>query len=98
MTPAAEIDVAPRCQSIRGGGGRKADIGKVTGAIARRDVQATTKSDGEMRIVTANAPALSVCLQCSSGCAGMFVTEGEVAAAKVADRLSPGPSRGRTAE
>src|SRR5260370_40708860 len=71
----AEIDFDPRCKIIRRIGRWKADIGKVTGAIACRDVQAATKSDGKMSGITAPPAALSGCFRCRSGRTGMLVTE-----------------------
>ena len=50
------------------------DVSDVTGAIARRDVQATAEGDCKMRVVAANAAAFLVCFErCSSG-AGVLVS------------------------
>src|ERR1700678_1398975 len=89
---AAEIDLDPRRKIIRRVGRWKADIGKITGAIACRNVQAAAKSDGKMSVVAAHASALSVCFKCRSGWTGMFVTECYVIMDEVADSLHPRPT------
>jgi hypothetical protein len=94
---AAEIDFDPR-RKIIGRIRRQADIGNVTGAIARRDVQAAAKSDGKMRIVAAHTTALGVCFTGRSGGAGMLVAERYVVLDEVADRLHPRPTGRRLAE
>src|SRR5580658_11289302 len=70
---AAEIDFDPRGKIIGRIGRRQTDVGKITGAIACRDVQAATKSDGKMSVVTAHPVALAVCFMCRSGGTGMLV-------------------------
>ena len=89
---AAEIDFDPRCEIIGWIRRWNADIGKVAGTIACWDVQATTKSNGKVSIVTAHPIALSECLKCRSGCTGMLVTECYVIMDEVADSLHPRPS------
>src|ERR1035438_2785441 len=53
---------------IHGRVGRgKADVSDVTGAIARRDVQATAKGHCKMRVVAANTALFLVCFERRSG-------------------------------
>ena len=55
---AAEVDFDPRCKIHGRVWRRKADVGHVTRAIARRDVQAAAESDRQMCLVATNAVAL----------------------------------------
>jgi hypothetical protein len=58
MPPVAEIDFDPR-RKIHGCVWRgEADISDVTGAIARRDIEAPAESDRKMCVVAANSAAL----------------------------------------
>jgi hypothetical protein len=95
---AAEIDFDPRRKIHWRVGRGKGHIGNVTGAIARRDVEATAKSDGEVCVVAANPTALSVGFKCRSGRPGMLVTKGNVVVYKIADSLHPRPAEWRMAE
>ena len=88
----AQINFNP-CGKIHGRVGRReADVSDVTGAIARRDVQATTESDGEMREVAANAASFLVCLERRSSGAGVLIAKYYVIVHKVADSLNPPPT------
>ena len=51
------------------------DVSDVTGAIARRDVQATAEGDCKMRVIAANAAAFLVCFERRSGGARVLVAE-----------------------
>ena len=73
---AAEIDFDPRCKIHGRVRRRKADVGHVTGTIARRDVQAAAERDRQVCEVTTNAVALYVCFGRGSGGAGVLVAEG----------------------
>ena len=78
VPPAAEIDFDPRGKihgRVRWG---KADVGNVTGAIARRDVEAPAESDRKMRVVAANPAALFVGFVRCPGGAGVLIAEGYV--------------------
>ena len=55
---APKIDLDPRCKIHGLVLRRKADVGHVTRAIARRDVQAAAESDRQMCLVATNAVAL----------------------------------------
>jgi hypothetical protein len=71
----AQINFNPSGK-IHGRIGRgEANIGDVTGAIARRDVQATAEGDCKMRVVAANTTAFLVCFERRSGGAGVLVAE-----------------------
>ena len=59
----AQINFNP-CGKIHGRVGREEpDVSDVTGAIARRDVQATAEGDCKMRVVAANTAAFLVCFE-----------------------------------
>ena len=75
MPPAAEIDFYPRGEIHRRIRRRKADIRDVAGAIPRRDVQAATESNRQMREVAAHPAALCLCLKRGSGDPRMLVAE-----------------------
>ena len=95
---AAEIDFDP-CRKIHGRvRRRKADVGNIASAIARRDVQAAAEGNGQMRVVAANAVALYVCCVRSSGGAGVLVAEGHVVVHEIADGLHPRPAERRMSE
>jgi hypothetical protein len=94
----AQINFNP-CGKIHGHVGRgKADVSDVTGAIARRDVQATAEGDCKMRVVAANAAAFLVCFERRSGGAGVLIAEDYVIVHEVADRLHPGPTKRSVSE
>ena len=92
MPPAAEIDFDPRRKIHRRVRRRKADVGDVAGAIARRDVQAAAESDRQMCVVAANAAALSECFGRGSGGARVLVAESNVVVYEIADGLYPLPT------
>ena len=54
----AQIDLDPGGEIHRLVRRRQTNVGDVAGAIARRNIETTAESDGEMRIVAADAPAL----------------------------------------
>ena len=89
VPPAAKIDFDPGCKIHRCIRRWKGDVGKVTGAIARRDVQAAAEGDRKVCVVTANAAALYICFGCGSGGAGVLVAKGDVVVYEVADGLHP---------
>ena len=95
---AAEIDFDPRRKIHGRVRWRKTDVGYVTGAIARRDVQAAAEGDRQMCVVATNAVALYVRFVGGSGGAGVLVAEGEVVVYEVADGLHPRPAERRMAE
>ena len=68
---------------------------QVTGAIARRDVQAAAERDRQMRVVAANAAALGVGFERGSGGAGMLVAERRYGCGR--SRRSPAPAASRAA-
>ena len=71
---------------------READVSNVTGAIARRDVQATAEGHCKMRVVAANTAAFLVCFERRSGGAGILIAEDYVIVHEVADSLHPRPT------
>ena len=89
----AQINFNPSGK-IHGRVGRgEADVGDVTGAIARRDVQATAEGDCKMRVVAANTAAFLVCFERRSGGAGVLIAENYVIVHEVADSLHPRPTK-----
>src|SRR5439155_16694348 len=92
---AAKIDLDPRCKIHRSVRRTNADVGHVTRAIARRDVQAAAEGDRQMCVVATNAVALYVCFGRGSGAAGMLVAEGDVVVHEVADGLLARPAERR---
>ena len=63
----AQINFNPSGE-IHGRVGRgETDVSDVTGAIARREVQATAEGDCKMRVVAANTAAFLVCFERRSG-------------------------------
>ena len=95
MPSAAEIDVDPRGKihgRVRRG---ETDISDITGAIARRDIEAPTESDRKMRVVAANPAALFICFKRRSSGAGVLIAEGYVIVYEVADGLNPRPAKRR---
>src|ERR1700747_591617 len=73
-------------------GRRETDVSDVTGAIARRDVQATAEGDCKMRVVAANAASFLVCLERRSSGAGVLIAKYYVIVHKVADSLNAPPT------
>ena len=63
----AQINFNPCGKIHRRIGRREADVSDVTGAVARRNVQATAEGDCKMRVVAANAASFLVCLERCSG-------------------------------
>ena len=91
MPPAAEIDLDPRSKIHGCIRRRKADIRDVTGAVARRNVQATTESNCQMCEVAANSAALAICFERGSGGPRMLVAECDMVVHEVADGLNARP-------
>src|SRR5438552_18507016 len=98
MRLATEIDFDPRREIFRRVRRRKAVVGNVTGAIARRDVQAAAESNRQMCVVAANAVALHVRFERSSGGARVLVAEGQMVVYEIADGLHPRPAERRMSE
>src|SRR5271168_3829326 len=88
----AQINFNPRGKIHGRVGRREADLSDVTGAIARRDVQATAEGDCKMRVVAANTAAFLVCFERRSGGAGVLIAEHYVIVHEVADSLHPRPT------
>jgi hypothetical protein len=95
---ATDIGFEPGGKIHRRIGDRHTDIAEVTGAIARRDIQATAEGDREVGIIAAHAGAIAERLPRGPAGAGVFVAKSDVLVDVVAHRLDPAPSRRRLAE
>jgi hypothetical protein len=89
----AQVNFNPRGKIHRRVGRGETDVSDVTGAIARRDIQATAEGDCKMRVVAANTAAFLVCFERRSGGAGVLVAEDYVIVHEVADSLYPRPTK-----
>ena len=88
----AQINFNPSGK-IHGRVGRgQTDVGDVTGAIARRNVQATAEGDRKMGVVAADTAALLVSFEGRPGGAGVLIAENYVIVHEVADSLHPRPT------
>jgi hypothetical protein len=74
------------------------DVAEITGAVARRNVQATTKCDGEIGVIAANAAALAEPFPGRSCGAGMLIAERNMIVREVADGPDPPPTHKRFRE
>src|ERR1700730_12690401 len=72
-----------------------ADVPKVAGAIARRNVHAAAERDGEVRVVATHTLAFIEDLPGRHRWARMLVAEGDVVMDEIADRLDARPPRWR---
>ena len=88
----AEIDLEPGAEVHWSGDRRDTDIAEITGAISRRNVHASAKSDGEMRKIAANARALTIDVPSRFGRTGMLVAESDVLVNKIDNRLHASPA------
>lgn len=77
---------------------RNADIAEVAGTIARRNIHAAAKGDGEMGEIAAHAGTFFLRLEGRSGRIGMFIPELNVAMNEIADFLNARPTQRRPAE
>ena len=98
VPPSAKIGLEPAGEIHRAIGRRHADVAKVAGAIARRNIHAAAEGDGEVRKVAADALAFVEDFPGRHRRARMLVAEGDVAMDEIADRLNACPARRRVAE
>src|ERR1700736_2042698 len=72
-----------------------ADLAEITSAVARRNVHAAAKCDGEVRIIAADAFPLVEGFKGRLGGTRVLVAERDMVVNKIADRLNPCPARRR---
>src|SRR5216683_3879875 len=75
-----------------------ADVAKITGAVACRNVHAAAKCDGKVRIIAADAFPLAEGFKGRLGGTRVLVAERDMVVNKIADRLNACPARRRMAE
>ncbi len=96
---APQIDFNPRGEIPDAVGRRRPHVAQVAGAIARGNIHAAAKGDGQVSVVAANALALLESLPGGPGGAGIFIVKSDVVVDVIANRLDAVPSRaacGRT--
>ena len=98
VPPPAKIGLEPAREIHRAMRRRHADVAKVPGAIARRNVHAAAECDSKVRVVTTNTLGFVEDLPGGHGLARILVAEGDVAMDEIADRLDARPSRRRAFE
>src|SRR5439155_24356973 len=70
-------------------GGRNADVGKITSAVACGNIHTAAESNGEVGIVAADSCALVKCFKGRFGAARILIPERDVVMDVIADRLHP---------
>src|SRR6516164_4990132 len=88
----AEIDLKPGAEIHRIRIGRHANVAKITGAIARRNVHAAAQGDCEMGKISTDATAFHMCIPRRLGRIRMLIAECKVAVYVVANSLNERPS------
>ena len=95
---ASQIRFKPSCEIARRIGRWCADIAEISGAVARGNVQSSTKRHSQMGKVAAYAAPFLVGFSGRSRDARMLVAEGDASMNEIADGLHARPSRLRAAE
>jgi len=88
----------PRAEIHRRRIGRYANITEITRAVSRRNIEAATERDREMREVATDPPLLGKGSRGASGGISILIAERDMLVNEVADRLHPAPSWGCAAE
>ena len=88
----ADIDLKPGAEIHRIGMWRHANIAKITGAIAGRNVHAAAKRDREMGEISTNASAFHMCIPRRFCRVRMLISKCKVAVYVVANCLNEWPS------
>jgi hypothetical protein len=92
MPLAAEVHLDPSSKIHGRIRRRKTEVRNVPCAVARRDVQAATESDRQMREVAANSATLGICFECCSGWSRVLVSENHMVVHEVTYGLHPQPA------
>ena len=84
---AADPGLEPRREIAHCVRWRRSEIAQVTGAVSRRNIHAAAESDGQMRIVAADAGPFVESLKGAAGGSGVLVVECDVVMNVIADGL-----------
>src|SRR5687767_5044254 len=93
IPPPAKISLEPAGKIHWAVGRWHADVAEIAGAIARRNVHAAAKRDGEVSVVTTHTLAFIEYLPRCHSRARMLVAEGDMTMDEIADPLDARPAR-----
>jgi histidinol-phosphate/aromatic aminotransferase/cobyric acid decarboxylase-like protein len=94
----AEKDLEPGAEIHRIRKWRNADVPQIAGDVACRDVETTTKRDGQVSKIATDSDSLPEGFQCGSVRSSLQIIEFQVLVNKVTDSLNPGPAQRRPAK
>src|SRR5438552_4820947 len=88
----AEENFKPCAEIHRVRRGWNPNVAQITGDITRRDIEASTKGNGEMHEIAANTLAIAVNFQRAFLWIGEVIAKGDVIMHPITDRLHAGPA------